>query len=73
MSMTEAENERLTSLIVSKEVNSVSLRDTMKVAQQELMGQFSAHWPLTKVLDIGGPPRAPIYSPGLKKDSPLSQ
>lgn len=77
MSMTEAENEKrkmnegLTSLIV--EGGEVLLRDAMKVAEQELMGQFSAHWPLTKVLDIGGPPRAPIYSPGLKRDSHLSQ
>lgn len=71
MSATEAENEKrrenegLTSLIV--EGGTVLLRDALKVVEQELMGQFSARWPLTKVLDIGGPPRAPIYSPGLLK------
>ena len=77
MSVTEAENEKrrinegLTSLIV--EGGSVLLRDALKVAEQELMGQFSAHWPLTKLLDIGGPRRAPIYSPGLVRTLSLSQ
>ena len=75
MSVTEAENEKgkvnegLTSLMV--EGGTVLLRDAVKVAEQELMGRFASLWPLTKVLDIGGPHRAPNYTPELLKTIPL--
>ena len=56
------ENEGITSLIVGGV--KVSLPEALEVAEDELMGSYNKSWPLTKVLDIGGPARAPKYSTG---------
>ena len=54
------ENEGLTSLIVCGK--KVHLTEALQVAETELMGKYSQSWPLTKVLDIGGPARVPKYT-----------
>lgn len=40
----------------------VLLTDALRVAGRELMGDYASLWPLTKVLDIGGTARTPVYS-----------
>ena len=50
----------LTSLLIGH--RAVLLTTALKVAEQELMGCFATCWPLTKVLDIGGPERSPNYT-----------
>ncbi len=54
------ENEGLTSLIVNGE--KIYLTKALQCAENELMGKYSDSWPLTKVLDIGGPAKTPKYS-----------
>ena len=54
------ENEGLTSLIING--NKVYLSEALKLAENELMGKYSDSWPLTKVLDIGGPAQTPKYT-----------
>ena len=54
------ENEGLTSLLINGQ--SFPLPQALEVAEKELMGDYCNVWPLTKVLDIGGPARVPCYS-----------
>lgn len=67
MSRTVARNaipladEGLTYLILG-EGRRVNLMQALLSAGPELMGEYSASWPLTKVLDIGGNPRPPVYT-----------
>ncbi len=37
----------------------MSLPTALRVAERELMGNYAALWPLTKILDIGGTERSP--------------
>ena len=55
------ENEGLTSLLVG-DGKKIHLSEALEVAKKELMGSYSGSWPLTKVLDIGGPAKLPKYS-----------
>ena len=50
----------MTSLVLDGE--QVLLTEALQVAGSELMGGFSSSWPLTKVLDIGGEERRPVFS-----------
>lgn len=54
------ENEGITSILVAGEPH--PLPSILKVASEELMGPYEYAWPLTKVLDIGGPAQVPKYS-----------
>ncbi|MBI4163089.1 MAG: hypothetical protein HY513_05380 [Candidatus Aenigmarchaeota archaeon] len=72
MSVTSAKNELvkdgegLTKLkLIDKSL--VTLKDALKVAEQELMGSSAKRWPLTKLLDIGGEPKQTSF---LKKEVP---
>lgn len=56
----DKENEGITSLRVGD--RSVPLPQVLEVAEKELMGEYNSQWPLTKVLDIGGPKCSPQYS-----------
>lgn len=50
----------LTSLLIRGEP--VLLTEAMKWAESELMGSHAHHWPLTKLLDIGGVGRTPRFT-----------
>lgn len=39
----------------------VLMTEALKVAEDDLMGEYASLWPLTKVLDIGGTARRPKY------------
>ena len=54
------DNEGLTSLFIGDEL--VPLPQALELAEAQLMGGYCSVWPLTKVLDIGGPARVPRYS-----------
>lgn len=54
------DNEGVTSLIIND--TKLPLPQALEVAENELMGKYSKTWPLTKVLDIGGPAKTPKYS-----------
>lgn len=60
MSMVEAENtlriagEGMTQIRIDEET--VSLSELRKIAETSIFGDFADHWPLTKILDIGGAP-----------------
>lgn len=65
------ENEGLTSLIVCDK--HIYLSEALKHAEKELMGVYSGTWPLTKVLDIGGPPRTPKYTTPTNNDDCVAE
>ncbi|XP_064381974.1 uncharacterized protein LOC135330924 [Halichondria panicea] len=73
MSKTEAKNaipvkdEGITSLLIGDQL--VSLPTALRVAEKELMGDYAALWPLTKILDIGGVKRQPNLTPELNERS----
>eukprot|EP01121_Diplochlamys_sp_Union-15-3_P016450 TRINITY_DN5589_c0_g1_i5.p1 TRINITY_DN5589_c0_g1~~TRINITY_DN5589_c0_g1_i5.p1 ORF type:complete len:372 (+),score=69.24 TRINITY_DN5589_c0_g1_i5:26-1117(+) len=48
-------NEGLTKIILNNGKSNVFLVDALKVAEKEIIGDYKNHWPLTKILDIGGP------------------
>lgn len=54
------ENEGVTSLFLGD--HSIPLPQALEVAEKELMGDYNSQWPLTKVLDIGGPTCMPKFS-----------
>lgn len=54
------DNEGLTALFIGGEP--VPLPQAIEAAETQLMGEYCNVWPLTKVLDIGGPARKPQYS-----------
>ena len=54
------EKEGLTSILIAGEPH--PLPSLLEVANAELMGKYDYAWPLTKVLDIGGPAQVPKYS-----------
>ena len=66
MSRTQADNdiprqgEGITRLILS-DGQDVSLTDATAACGELLFGAYPDHWPLTKVLDIGGQPVVPSY------------
>ena len=66
MSLTEAENEKkranegLTRLILDNDT--VLLQSAVECAEDILFGKYRTKWPLTKVLDIGGPVITPKFS-----------
>eukprot|EP00054_Salpingoeca_dolichothecata_P022945 m.151654 g.151654 ORF g.151654 m.151654 type:complete len:409 (+) comp24514_c0_seq3:1-1227(+) len=68
MSKTQALNdvivdgEGLTKLFLKND--QVSFVEALKVAEKQLLGEFSAQWPLTKVLDIGGRAMKPDFETG---------
>ena len=51
---TPKENEGLTEIKIGE--NTLLLKDALKIAEKELMGEYTHQWPLTKILDIGGEP-----------------
>lgn len=54
------ENEGVTSLFIEDQL--VHFPRAIEVAEDILLGEYNQCWPLTKVLDIGGPSRLPKYS-----------
>lgn len=66
MSITQAENP------IAKRLEGISMlrigeadvpfTDAMAVAEADLLGSYAKSWPLTKVLDIGGPPVKPSFA-----------
>ena len=54
------EDEGLTSLVLNGD--RYTLPELLKVAEKDLMGEYCGNWPLTKVLDIGGPSVKPQYT-----------
>lgn len=66
MSKTEAinpirqENEGLTKLILGEK--EMFFSEAVQLAGSALLGAYVDHWPLTKVLDIGGAPVTPSFS-----------
>ena len=40
----------------------ISFPKAIEIAEQPLMGDFASKWPLTKILDIGGPAVTPSFS-----------
>ena len=42
----------------------IRFNDAVKIAGELLLGAYVSHWPLTKVLDIGGRPVTPRFLPG---------
>ena len=57
----------ITSLLIGDQL--VSLPTALRVAEKELMGDYAALWPLTKILDIGGTKRQPNLTPELNETS----
>ena len=76
MSKTHAENpspkqgEGITSLFIKDQL--IEFPKAIEVAENLLLGAYNRCWPLTKVLDIGGPSRLPTYSAS-KSDSPKAE
>ena len=49
------ENEGLSYLSIDAEgEENILFKDAVEIAQEELLGEYAGHWPLTKILDIGG-------------------
>jgi hypothetical protein len=67
MSATEAENEKKVSnegvtRLITEKGDSVLLKDAIECAGEILFGGYRQKWPLTKILDIGGPARVPTFT-----------
>lgn len=50
----------ITSLLING--RPVPLTSALMAAEDALMGDYAASWPLTKVLDIGGSEKSPNYT-----------
>src|SRR3989338_6122610 len=58
------ENEGLSYIFIDSEGKEEKLlfKDAVDIAQEELLGEYTQHWPLTKILDIGGEPVRTSFS-----------